>query len=243
MVKVPATKEGLPAIRQLTSEGYNINVTLLFSVRRYEEVVIAYMEGLEERLKHGEPVESIASVASFFVSRVDTATDKILEEKAAETDDENEKEWLETLRGKTAVANAKAAYQSMVALFSTERFLNLKEKGARVQRLLWGSTSAKNPSYSDVLYVDELIGPNTVNTIPPSTIEAFRDHGRVTRTIDRDVEGAEKVLDGIENAGINLDTVTSRLESEGVRLFAESFDSLMGLLAEKRKEFAVAARE
>ncbi len=242
MVKVPATKEGLPAIRQLISEGFNINVTLLFSVKRYEEVVKAYFEGLEKRLDSGESIDSVASVASFFVSRVDTLTDKVLEEKMDEAVNEDEKKWLKSLLGKTAVANSKTAYQAMVTLFSSERFIKIKEKGGKIQRLLWGSTSTKNPSYRDVFYVDELIGPNTVNTMPLNTLKAFRDHGVVKRTVDQDLESAVAVCESLEDAGINLDDVTQRLEDEGVRLFAESFHSLLDLISEKRKQYVLAEK-
>ncbi len=235
MIKIPATREGLPAIRQLISEGYNINVTLLFSVKRYEEVVDAYLEGLEERLKKESSIDSVASVASFFVSRVDTLTDKIIDEKIKDILYDDEKELFESLKGKTAVANAKMAYQAMVTNFSSERFLNIKENGGRIQRLLWASTSAKNPDYSDLLYVDELIGPNTVNTMPPATLEAFKNHGVIKRTVDQDLNSTMEFFESLLDAGINIDNITERLENEGVRLFIESFNSLLDLLSEKRK--------
>ena len=233
MVKVPATAEGLPAVEELIYRGCNINVTLLFSVKRYKEVLDAYMKGLERRLSEGEPLDTVASVASFFVSRVDTLTDRLLEEKMGDAGADPEK--IRSLMGKAAVANAQAAYQVFKDAFSSERFYALIKNGARIQRLLWGSTSTKNPAYRDVLYVEELIGPGTINTMPDATWRAFKDHGRVARTVDADIDEAFSVIGSIEETGISMDRVTRELEEEGVRLFTESFDALLGLIAGKKR--------
>ncbi|MEO5356838.1 MAG: transaldolase [Nitrospirae bacterium YQR-1] len=234
MIKVPATKEGVEAIRELTANGVNVNVTLLFSVKRYEETAMAYIEGLEEALKRGRSIANTASVASFFISRMDTAIDKIFDARINATTNPDEKQWIESLKGKSAVAYAKSAYQSMVALFSTERFLALKQRGGRLQRLLWASTSTKNPAYSDCLYVESLIGPQTINTMPHETVTAFKDHGKIERTIDRGLDEASAVLDDISDLNINLDVVTATLEDDGVRLFVEAFNSLLDLIEGKR---------
>ncbi len=234
MIKVPATLEGLPAVEELIYEGVNVNVTLLFSVDRYREVMDAYLRGLERRMNEDKPLDSVASVASFFVSRVDTLTDRYLEEMLADADDEKASK-IRSLFGKTAVANAQIAYDVFKQTFSTDRFLRLKLKGARIQRLLFGSTSTKNPTYSDILYVQELIGPGTVNTMPDDTWRAFKDHGRAERTIDRDVQSAYSTIEELQTLGISLDEITKRLEDEGVRLFAESFDALIGLIESKRQ--------
>ncbi|GBE02309.1 transaldolase [bacterium BMS3Bbin06] len=238
MVKVPATKEGLPAIEELIYLGKNINVTLLFSVKRYEEVAEAYLKGLERRADEGKPLNNVNSVASFFVSRVDTLADKYLEEKLNNAKDGPSEEKIRTLMGKAAVANAQLAYESFKMAFSSDWFLYLKRKDAKIQRLLWGSTSTKNPRYSDILYVRELIGPGTVNTMPDDTWKAFKDHGRVERTIDRDIDGAKSILNEIESLGISMSSITKELEDEGVRLFAESFDSLIALIKQKREELS-----
>ena len=238
MVKVPATKDGLPAIEELIYLGNNINVTLLFSVKRYEEVAEAYLKGLERRADEGKPLNNVNSVASFFVSRVDTLADKYLEEKLNNAKDGPSEEKIRTLMGKAAVANAQLAYESFKMAFSSDWFLYLKRKDAKIQRLLWGSTSTKNPRYSDILYVRELIGPGTVNTMPDDTWKAFKDHGRVERTIDRDIDGAKSILNEIESLGISMSSITKELEDEGVRLFAESFDSLIALIKQKREELS-----
>ncbi len=238
MVKVPATKEGLPAIEELIYLGKNINVTLLFSVKRYEEVAEAYLKGLERRADEGKPLNNVNSVASFFVSRVDTLADKYLEEKLNNAKDGPSKEKIRALMGKAAVANAQLAYESFKMAFSSDWFLYLKRKDAKIQRLLWGSTSTKNPRYSDILYVRELIGPGTVNTMPDDTLKAFKDHGRVERTIDRDIDGAKSIINEIESLGISMSSITKELEDEGVRLFAESFDSLIALIKQKREELS-----
>ncbi|GBD98445.1 transaldolase [bacterium BMS3Abin07] len=234
MIKVPATKEGLISIRKLISMGININATLLFSVKRYEETTHAYLSGLEDRVRRGEPVDSIQSVASFFVSRIDTLTDKILENRIKSGKSPQESEKAKKIMGKTAVANAKIAYRVYKKVFSDERFLKLKEKGGHIQRLLWGSTSTKNPGYNDLLYVDNLIGPGTVNTMPPNTLEAFRDHGKVERTIDKDLDEAFEVLDTLDKIEVDIGMITDELEDDGVRLFREAFDSLLSLIKEKR---------
>ena len=234
MVKVPATAEGLPAIEQLTGEGLSINITLLFSQEVYIEVAEAYLAGLEKYVAGGGDPSHVASVASFFVSRIDTAVDKQLDEKIARANDPNEKERLAALKGKVAIANAKLAYREYKRLFSGARWEKLEAMGARPQRLLWASTGTKNKEYSDVLYVDGLIGPNTINTMPPATLEAFRDHGKPRDTLEENVDEAEHVLAELERSGISLDAITAELVRDGVRLFADSADKLYGAVARKR---------
>jgi transaldolase len=226
-VKIPGTAEGLPAIEQMISEGHSINVTLLFSLERYDEVIDAYLDGLEAC--EGD-LSGVSSVASFFVSRVDTETDRRLE--AIGTPE------ALALRGKTAVANAKLAYQLFLERFSGARWEALVARGARPQRPLWASTSTKNPAYSDVLYVDELIGPRTVNTIPDATLEAFLDHGTVARTIETDVDGARQVIAALAGVGVDLADVTRTLEDEGVASFSKSFDELLASLQGKAEDLA-----
>ena len=221
-VKVPATAEGVPAIRQMIGEGCNINVTLIFSLERYDEVIEAYLSGLEE--SDGD-LSHVASVASFFVSRVDTEVDRRLD--AIGTPE------ALALKGKAAVANAKLAYQLFLSRFAGARWDALVARGARVQRPLWASTSTKDPSYPDTLYVDNLIGPDTVNTLPDATIESFEDHGTVTRTIDVDVDEARAVFDQLARVGVDFSDVTRVLEEEGVSAFVKSFDELLGTLGEK----------
>jgi transaldolase len=223
MIKVPATPEGIPAIETLTAEGININVTLIFSLSSYEDVMNAYITGLEKRLAAGQPIDHISSVASFFVSRVDTAVDKALEAKGNKS-----------LQGKIAVANAKIAYARFQQVFSGERWQALAGNGARAQRPLWASTSAKNPAYPDTLYVDTLIGPDTVNTMPPATVEAFKDHGVVAVTLTEGVEDAAGQLEALAQAGIDLDAVTDQLQIDGVAAFAKSFHSLIDSIENKR---------
>lgn len=234
MIKVPGTPAGLPAVTRLIAEGLNVNVTLLFAVEVYERVIDAYLTGLEQRARSGQALESIRSVASFFVSRVDTEVDKRLEARIAASGDAAERSRLEALLGGAAVANATVAYQAYVAGFSAPRFRELMAKGAAVQRPLWASTGTKNPRYPDTLYVDRLIGPDTVNTVPPATLRAFQDHGRPVRTIDADVEGARRCLAGIAAAGIPLREVTDFLTADGVKKFADSFTSLLGAVEAKR---------
>jgi transaldolase / glucose-6-phosphate isomerase len=234
-IKVPATPAGIPAIRELLAEGLNINITLLFSQQVYEEVVEAYLAALEDRAAAGQPIDRIASVASFFVSRIDTAVDKLLDQAAARTAGAAARAALEGLRGKAAVANAKLAYRRWQQRFSGPRWERLQKLGARPQQLLWASTGTKNPAYSDVLYVEELIGPETVNTMPAKTMDAFRDHGTVRNSVTADVEDAAQTLAALERAGISLDDVTAQLVTDGVKLFCDSFDTLNGALAAKRQ--------
>jgi transaldolase / glucose-6-phosphate isomerase len=233
-IKVPATKPGIPAIRQLLAEGLNINITLLFSQQVYAEVVEAFLSALEERATAGKPIDRIASVASFFVSRIDTVVDKQLDEAAARATSEAERTALTRLRGKVAIANAKVAYQHWQKCFSDARWERLKKSGARPQQLLWASTGTKNPAYSDVLYIEELIGPETVNTMPEKTMDAFRDHGKVRDTLTSDVDAAAQTLAAIGRAGVSLDAVTAKLVDDGVTLFSDAFDKLNGALPEKR---------
>lgn len=225
MIKIPGTKEGLPAIRQCISEGININITLLFGLPRYKEVTDAYLGGLEDRLRAGGSIDRIASVASFFLSRIDVMVDPMLEEKD-----------LRDLKGKVAIASAKKAYQIYQDVFSSERFKKLQDKGAQTQRVLWASTSAKDPSFSDVKYVEALIGPDTVNTLPMDTLEAFRDHGKVANTLTENLEYSEKVLHQLKENGIDIDKITQKLEDEGIEKFNAPFDKLLkGIQKQKQK--------
>ena len=234
MVKVPATAEGLPAIEHLIGEGISINITLLFSQKVYGRVAEAYLRGLEKYVAAGGDPSHVASVASFFVSRIDSAVDRELDEKIARANDPSEKERLSALKGKVAIANAKLAYQQYKRLFSGARWERLKAKGARPQRLLWASTGTKNKDYSDVLYVEELIGPNTVNTVPPATLDAFRDHGRPRDSLEENIEDASRVLAELEKSGISLDAITADLVKDGVKQFADAADKLYGAVAHKR---------
>jgi transaldolase/glucose-6-phosphate isomerase len=234
MVKVPATPEGLPAIRHLIGEGISINITLLFSQKVYVQVAEAYLAGLEKYVAGGGDPSHVASVASFFVSRIDSAVDKQLDEKIAKANDPTEKERLAALKGKVAIANAKLAYQEYKRLFSGARWDRLAAKGAKPQRLLWASTGTKNKDYSDVLYVEELIGPNTVNTVPPATLDAFRDHGTPRDSLEENVEDARHVLAELDKSGISLDAITAELVRDGVKLFADAADKLYGAVAHKR---------
>src|SRR3954470_16986463 len=223
LIKVPGTEAGVQAFQELTAAGVSVNVTLLFAVQRYEEIAEAYLRGLERRHEAGEPIDRIASVASFFVSRVDGKVDKRLEELGRTE-----------LRGKAGVANARVAYESFQRIFSGERWEKLKALGSNVQRPLWASTSTKNPDYPDTLYVDELIGPDTVNTMPDATIEAARDHATPARTVDRDVDGARALLDELEEIGVEFDDIVNRqLVDEGVAAFAEAYESLLDTLKSK----------
>jgi transaldolase/glucose-6-phosphate isomerase len=225
MVKIPATKEGIPAIRKAIAAGLNINVTLIFSLKRYAEVMDAYLSGLEDRANAGHPINHIASVASFFVSRVDSKIDPKLPDDSP-------------LSGKAAIANAKLAYDEFMKTFAGMRWEKLKYKGARVQRPLWASTSTKNPNYPDTIYIDNLIGAETVNTVPPATLEAFRDHGVASMTIMRDLDEAQNSIDQLETAGISMDTVTQELEDEGVNAFSEAFGQLLKTIDERRNAAA-----
>ena len=234
MIKVPGTADGAVAVRTLTGAGLNVNITLLFAIEAHRRVIDAYLAGLEDRVLAGKPIDRIASVASFFVSRVDTEVDKQLN-ALADTGDAAVKDRRLALRGKAAVANAQLAYKLFLAEFSGTRWQPLRAKGARLQRPLWASTSSKNPAYRDVLYVEQLIGPDTVNTMPPATIEAFRDHGAVARTVDADFAGAERTMRDLKEAGIDMTTVTDTLLSEGLASFQKSFDSLTAGLDKKVK--------
>jgi transaldolase/glucose-6-phosphate isomerase len=234
MVKIPATKPGLPAIRAMIAEGVNINITLLFSQQVYAEVAEAYLSGLETLVAKGGDPHRVASVASFFVSRIDTLVDEALDARIAVANPAD-KARLQALKGKVAIANAKLAYQLSHKIFSGERWQRLAQKGAQTQRLLWASTGTKNKAYSDVLYVEELIGPDTVNTIPPATMDAFRDHGRLRASLTEDVEGARAVMDALPPLGISIDAVTSKLVEDGVRLFADAADQLYAAVQSKRR--------
>jgi transaldolase/glucose-6-phosphate isomerase len=234
MIKVPATPEGLPAIERLIGEGISVNITLLFSKEVYLEVAEAYLAGLEKYVAGGGDPSHIASVASFFVSRIDTAVDKQLDDKIARANDPSEKERLAALKGKVAIANAKLAYQDYKRLFAGPRWEKLAAKGAKPQRMLWASTGTKNKDYSDVLYVEELIGPNTINTVPPATLDAFRDHGKLRDSLEENVDEAQRVLDELERSGISLNAITSELVTDGVKQFADAADKLYGAVAHKR---------
>jgi transaldolase/glucose-6-phosphate isomerase len=227
MIKVPGTKQGIPAFEQLISEGINVNVTLLFAQEVYERVAEAYIAGLEKRAATTGGLEGIASVASFFISRIDVAVDSIVDKRIGQSQDTAEQEKLRSVLGKVAIANAKLTYELFLKIFQGGRWEALAAKGAQRQRLLWASTSTKNPKYRDVVYVEELIGPETVNTIPPATFDAFRDHGRLRQSLTEDVEGARRTLATVKALGISLDAVTDQLTVDGVRLFVEAFDKLL----------------
>jgi len=234
MIKIPGTPEGIPAFQRAIAAGINVNVTLVFSIDNYRQVAEAYIAALEERAAAGKPVDKLASVASFFVSRVDTAVDKKLDELIAATGDEQRKQELAALHGKAAIANAKLAYAAFKEIFAGPRWEALARQGAHVQRCLWASTSTKNPAYRDVLYVEELIGPDTVDTMPLATIEAFLDHGHAAQTLDKDVDQARETYAAIERAGISMDEVTLHLQKDGVKLFAGSFNDLIATITAKR---------
>ena len=225
MIKIPGTAEGLPAIRKAISEGININVTLLFGLPRYEEVAEAYISGLEDRLNAGKPIDKIASVASFFLSRIDIMVDPLLLQKG-----------FNDLKGEIAIASAKKAYQIYKKIFCGERFKKLEEKGARPQRLLWASTSSKDPSSSDVKYVEALIGPDTVNTIPMETLEAFRDHGNPENRLEQDLNKAHVAMQTLKEIGINIDQITQTLEDEGIEKFNKPYEKLLKAIEEQRQK-------
>ena len=237
MIKIPATPEGLPAIEQAISDGINVNVTLIFAVEVYNKVAEAYVRGLEKRAAAGGAIDNVNSVASFFVSRIDTAVDKQLQAKI-----DAGKPELKPLLGKAAIANAKLAYESFQKIFSGPRWEKLAAKGARVQRPLWASTSTKNPSYPDVIYVENLIGPHTVNTLPRPTVDAYRDHGKPKVTLTEDVAGAHKVFADLAKAGVDFKAVTKQLTEDGVKSFSESFDQLMKALDTKSAAVSAARR-
>jgi transaldolase len=234
MIKIPATPEGIPAIRKTLSDGINVNVTLIFAIESYRAVTEAYIQALEDRKAAGKDITHIASVASFFVSRVDVLVDPLLDKKIQATSDPAEQQKLKALQGKAAIANARLVYQDFKQIFSTPHFEELKKAGARVQRPLWASTSTKNPAYRDVLYAEELIGPDTVDTMPLETIEHFADHGRVRSSIEDDLAGARQTLDTLEQAGIHYAQVTQQLLDEGVQKFADSFHQLFAGIDSKK---------
>lgn len=239
MVKVPATREGLPAITALTADGICVNVTLIFSLARYQQVMDAWLSGLERLAAAGRPLASNDSVASFFVSRVDNKVDPAIEKAlAALPAGAPERAELESFRGRAAVANARLAYVAFEAMCASPRFAALRARGARVQRPLWASTSTKNPAYPDTLYVDELIGPDTVNTMPPKTLEAFNDHGRLEVSIGRDLDAARALFARLPALGVPVETLIEQLEPEGVAAFAKSYDALLATLETKRRVVA-----
>jgi transaldolase len=231
LIKAPATMEGLQCIRQLISEGINVNVTLLFGLPRYGMVADAYIAGLEDRTAKGLPIDSVASVASFFVSRIDSMVDPMLERSG---------DGARGLRGQIAVSSARIAYQMYKSIFGSERFRKLADLGARTQRVLWASTGTKNPEYPDTKYVDELIGPDTINTMPPETMDAYRDRGNPAPRLEDNLEEARKNIDRLGELGIDLDRVTQQLEDEGVEKFNKPYDSLISNLAKKRESFCFA---
>lgn len=235
MIKIPATPAGIPAIEQALTDGINVNITLIFSLDSYKAVAEAYLNALESRNAEGKDISHIASVASFFVSRVDTLVDKLLEDKIKASSDETEKAHLKSLEGKAAIANARVVYQEFKRIFSTPRFETLKHSGAHVQRPLWASTSTKNPAYRDVLYAEELLGPDTVDTMPLETIVNFRDHGVVAHTVEKDPKGAQAALDELEKVGIHYDQITQQLQDEGVKKFADSFHQLFQGIENKKQ--------
>jgi transaldolase len=241
MVKIPATTEGLPAISQMLAEGVSINVTLIFSLARYGQVMDAHQSGLESRAAAGQPIDTIYSVASFFVSRVDSKVDKFIDATVAKLPAGSpQRPRLESLRGRAAVANARLAYARFRQVISAPRFRALAGRGAHVQRPLWASTSTKNPAYPDTLYVDELIGPDTVNTMPPQTLEAFNDHGRLEVAIDRDLDQARALFDELPQLGVPIERLIDELEPEGIATFAKSYETLLAALETRRRELTAA---
>ncbi len=240
LVKVPGTEQGLPAIEQLLSEGININVTLLFAIERYEEVAQAYLAGIEKLAASGKPLNRISSVASFFVSRIDVMVDKQLDSRLPSAKNDDEKKRLQWLEGKTAIANAKLAYVKFKEIFSSQRFQALAKKGARAQRMLWASTGTKNPNYSDTLYIDTLIGPDTVNTMPVASLEAYRDHGKPASRIEEGLDEARTVFRMLVEEGIDISVDTRNLEEQGVDSFTKDYQKLLAALDEKRRQYAAA---
>jgi transaldolase len=235
-IKVPGTKEGLPVIEQLISEGINVNITLLFGLPRYREVTEAYMRGLERRMAAGQPVNQIASVASFFLSRIDVMLDPVLEGFMKQGGEKAE--LANKAHGQVGIASAKVAYEIYQEVFSGERFRPLRERGARPQRVLWASTSTKNPAYSDVMYVEALIGPDTIDTVPLETLDAYRDHGEPAVRLTENVAAAHAVLDSLPKLGVDIDQVTQKLEDEGVEKFSQAYHKLLDSLDKKRTAVA-----
>ncbi|MBA3912310.1 MAG: transaldolase [Acidobacteriales bacterium] len=236
MVKVPGTAAGIPAFQQLISEGININVTLLFSQQVYEKVAEAYIAGLEQLAARGGDVSRMASVASFFISRIDSAVDKVVAERLKTAKDDAEKQELESILGKVAVANGKQTYQRYLKIFGSDRWKKLAARGAQTQRVLWASTSTKNPKYSDILYVEDLIGKDTVNTVPPATLDAFRNHGRPRASLTEDVEGANRVMETVKKLGISMEKITDDLTIDGVKQFDDAFKKLLEAVARNTQE-------
>ena len=225
MIKIPGTKQGLPAIRECLREGININVTLLFGIPRYKAITEAFMGGLEDRLKEGNSIEGIASVASFFLSRIDVMVDPLLEEKG-----------LGKLKGKVAIASAKLAYQIYLEMIASDRFKRLEAKGAATQRVLFASTSTKDPAFSDVLYVENLIGKDTINTLPIATIDAFRDHGKAAETLTQNIEDANTTMEELKNKGIDIDAITEKLEAEGIEKFNQAYEKLIKSIDDQKRK-------
>ena len=236
MIKIPGTAEGLPAIRQAIGEGINVNVTLLFAQEVYVQVAEAYIAGLEDLSARGGNVKKMAGVASFFISRIDTLIDSMLNDRIKNTSDASQQALLKSLLGKIAIANGKLTYRKYQHIFSGPRWQALASKGAQTQRVLWASTSTKNPAYRDVIYVEELIGPDTVNTMPPATIDAFRDHGLLRNSLTEDVPGAQKVMDDLARAGISIKEVTDKLTNDGVKLFADAFEKLLAAVEKSTQQ-------
>jgi transaldolase len=243
LVKIPGTKEGVPAIEESLYQGVNINITLLFALEAYDAVALAFIRALERRVAEGKSITHLSSVASFFVSRIDTLADKWLQDATKTESDPQRSKELKDLPGKIAIANAQIAYEHFMRTFSGSRWESLQSKGARVQRPLWASTSTKNPAYRDVMYVETLIGPNTINTLPLETIKAFADHGVVARTVDSDIAGAHDVVRRFEAAGFSLSAVTDRVLKEGVEKFDEAFAKLLKGIEQKREQFQTAERK
>jgi transaldolase/glucose-6-phosphate isomerase len=243
MIKVPASMEGLPAIRQLTSEGINVNITLLFGIGRYDAVAQAYVEGLSEFIRNGGDPARVNSVASFFVSRIDTMVDEMITKLLANVTDPDSRALLTSLVGKVGIANAKLAYEHYLTACRSAQWQALAAKGARPQRLLWASTSTKNPRYRDVRYVEELIGRDTINTMTPATIDAFRDHGQLRATLEADIASARLVIEELDRAGISLEEVTDRLLEDGITLFGRAFDALLTALGKDRRGEGVPDRQ
>jgi transaldolase len=240
LIKIPGTKEGVPAIEECLYQGININITLLFALQAYKDVAWAYIRALERRMAEGKPIDRVASVASFFVSRIDTLADKLIGVELHATTDAVHIAKLKALKGKVAIANAQLAYQSFKEIFIDPRFVALKENGARVQRPLWASTSTKDPRLSDILYVETLIGPNTINTLPLETINAYRNHGHPRLTIEKDLEGARQTLQNLAEIGLDLDTITQQALDEGVEKFDVALDKLLQSIEAKRAAHLVA---
>jgi transaldolase/glucose-6-phosphate isomerase len=236
MIKVPGTAEGIPAIRQLIGEGININVTLLFAQEVYVKVAEAYIAGLEDLAKRGGNLKKMAGVASFFISRIDTLVDSMIDDKVKATADPQQQSLLKSVKGKVAIANGKLTYQRYQKLFSGARWEALAGKGAQTQRVLWASTSTKNPAYRDVMYVEELIGPDTVDTMPPATVDAFRDHGRLRNSLTEDVAGAQKTMGDLAKSGISIEEVTTKLTTDGVKLFADAFHKLLAVVEKSTQQ-------